>query len=99
MIRRATVAEGRALVRLLLTLQDQPGDALRRFLGRDMGHVETAIGIEWGVGLAKRPAARRDLADPAPLPRHDFEYVFQDLQGHPVAFGAHDPQQTRHCIF
>ena len=89
MIRRATGAEGGTVVWLLLTLHNQPGDALRRLLGRDVGDVEAAIGVELCVGRAERPAARRDLADPAPLPRHDLEYIFQNLQGSPVALGAH----------
>ena len=72
-------AEGRALVRVLLALQDQPGDALRRLLGSDMGDVETAIGVELGIGRAERPAAIGYLADPPPFPRHDLEDIFQNL--------------------
>ena len=66
MIRRAAGAEGRALVRLLLALQDQPGDALRRLLGRDMGDAETAIGVELGIG----PRSDQPLSGISPIPRH-----------------------------
>ena len=82
----AADTEGGALVRLFLPLQDQPGNALRRFVGSDVGDVETAIGVELCIGRGAGPAAGRYLADPSPLPRYDLEDVLQYLQGRAIAF-------------
>src|SRR4030067_3453405 len=55
MLRCACGSEGAAVVRLLLALQDQPGNTLGGLLGADGGDVESAFGV--GAGELVSPGA------------------------------------------
>ena len=66
---RAVDAEGGAIVRLSVALQHLAGDALRRFLGRDLRNRETPLRVKCRVTLAKPQAAHGYFADAPPFAR------------------------------
>ena len=61
-------------------LQDQAADALRRFLGpRDSATPKRCSASKRAVVRAQAQAARRDLADAAPLSWHHLEHLAHQL--------------------
>src|SRR3990172_9099087 len=56
MLRCACGSEGAAVVRLLLALQDQPGNTLGGLLGADGGDVESPLGVEAGELVSQAPS-------------------------------------------
>ena len=68
---RAADAEGRAVVRLAVALEDLAGDALGRLLGRDLRRRRTRARRRTAAYFSRRPRPLAgNLADAAPLPRH-----------------------------
>src|SRR5262245_14511048 len=71
---RAGFPEGRALVRLLEPLEDQPADADVRFRHAKALDGEALFRIKFGISVAQAVAALRDRADAAPLAIGNLEY-------------------------
>src|SRR5574341_1677059 len=78
MLRRAARAKSGALVRLLQSLQDQPTDALGRFLDGAAGDAEAQFGVVLHVFFAQAQAALGNLADAAPLAMNDLKNLAND---------------------
>ena len=90
MLRRAARAEGRAVGRLLLALQHQPGDALGRLLGARADQAEAPLGVEVRVGVGAAPArSRRSRRCRASCAAHDLEDLAHELLRRPLPSRLH----------
>src|SRR5262249_20098562 len=89
--RRALLAEGGTLVRLLQTTQDLTADAHRRFFGLEPGDVEQMLGVEIAIRRPQAIAAARNEADAAPFAIADFEDVIEQLACGHVSLRSHGP--------
>ncbi len=93
-LRRAFLAERRAVVRLLQPLEHLPADAQRRLLRLDVVHFEEPLGVVVAVLVAQLEAALGDQADAAPLAVADLENVVDQPPRRRVALAAGRPGRT-----
>src|ERR1035438_1569864 len=70
MFRGAARAEGRALVRFDLSLQNQAAETFGGFVNMMVGQAEFFFGVERGIGVVQTEAALRNFPDAAPLAGH-----------------------------
>src|SRR3989338_4565124 len=88
-LRRAAVAEGRAVERLLQALQDLGALAFGRLFDAGVGEAEDSFSVEGGELRPQPQPAPGNPPQAAPLAVADFEDFFHDLLGGAVAFAGH----------
>ena len=89
MLGHATSAEGRAFLRLDLSLQNQAAETFGGFGNVMISQAEFLFGVERGVGVVQAKAALRNFADAAPLAGHDLENLANQFLRRPVAFALY----------
>src|SRR5579871_71930 len=88
---RALYREGWTFVGLFDALENHPADAFGRFARRFAGEREAPVGVIFLEAPAQLEAAGRNLAQPPPLPRNNFEYFFDPLLCRTIPFPPHRP--------
>ena len=92
MLGSALRAERRAFDRLFDALQNDPADALARFLDGVSGHAKARFRIETPVRLSQPEPALGDLSDSTPFAGDDAEDVLDEFLRLDISLAAHAPR-------
>src|SRR5690242_4331075 len=92
MFRRAKGAEGRAVMRLFHSAQDQAADANLWLFRVDLARVENPIGIEIAKLVAQLITAFWDRTHAAPFAIAHFEDLVDQILSYLVAVATNDPR-------